>query len=55
MRLDFGLQLVTVRYVGMFLEDPLDVPVVVLDFVAEQLNIADSSCVKRYTERAKTR
>ena len=55
MRLGFGLQLVTVRYVGMFLEDPLDVPVVVLDFVAEQLNIADPSCVKRYTERAKTR
>jgi hypothetical protein len=38
----------------LFLEDPLDVPVVVLDFVAEQLGIEDASCVKRYTERSKT-
>jgi len=55
MKLGFGLQLVTVRWVGMFLEDPLDVPVVVLDFVAEQLGVADPSCVKRYSERTKTR
>nr|WP_312882055.1 hypothetical protein [Actinomadura alba] len=34
---------------GSFLEDPLDVPTVVLDFVAEQLGIADPSVVKRYT------
>jgi len=37
MKLGFGLQLVTVRWAGAFLEDPLDVPAVVLDFVAEQL------------------
>lgn len=49
------MQLVTVRWVGAFLEDPLDVPVAVLDFVAGQLGIADPSCVKRYTERAKTK
>jgi TnpA family transposase len=55
MKLGFALQLVTVRHVGMFLEDPLDVPVVVLEFVAEQLGIEDPSCVKRYTERDKTR
>ena len=55
MKLGFALQLVTVRWVGAFLEDPLDVPVAVLDFVAEQLEIADPSCVKRYTERGKTR
>jgi hypothetical protein len=55
MRLGFSLQLVTVRRVGAFLEDPLDVPVVVLDFVAEQLGIADAWQVKRYTERTKTR
>ena len=40
---------------GLFLEDPLDVPAVVVDFVAGQLGIADPSCVKRYTERDKTR
>jgi hypothetical protein len=28
---------------------------VVLDYVAAQLGVADPSCVKRYTERDKTR
>ncbi|MEO3859863.1 DUF4158 domain-containing protein [Acrocarpospora sp. B8E8] len=55
MKLGFSLQLVTVRWLGTFLEDPLDVPVAVLDFVAEQLGVADASQVKRYTERAKTK
>ena len=55
MKLGFALQLVTVRYVGLFLENPLDVPAEVLEFVAGQLDIADPSCVKRYTERDKTR
>ena len=55
MKLGFALQLVTVRYLGLFLEDPLAVPAVVVDFVAGQLGIADPSCVKRYTDRDKTR
>jgi hypothetical protein len=55
MRARFALQLVTVRWLGTFLEDPLDVPGNVLDFVAGQLDMADPSQVKRYTERAKTR
>jgi hypothetical protein len=54
-RLGWALQLVTVRHVGAFLADPLDVPLVVLDYVAAQLGVADPSCVKRYTERDKTR
>ena len=54
-RLGWALQLVTVRPVGAFLADPLDVPLVVLDYVAAQLGVADPSCVKRYTERDKTR
>ena len=54
-RLGFALQLVTVRHVGAFLGDPLDVPPAVLDYVAAQLGVADPSCVKRYTERDKTR
>ncbi|GAC55078.1 putative transposase [Gordonia amicalis NBRC 100051 = JCM 11271] len=53
-RLGFALQLVTVRYLGMFLPDPLDVPGEV-DYLAEQLEIADPSCVKSYTDREKTR
>ena len=55
MRAGFALQLVTVRWLGTFLEDPLDVPSDVLDFVAGQLEVTDPSQVKRYTERAKTR
>ncbi|GAA2214821.1 hypothetical protein GCM10009850_102870 [Nonomuraea monospora] len=49
----------TVRYLGCFLADPLEVPNEVLDevldVVAAQLHIDDPSCVKRYTERDKTR
>lgn len=54
-RLGFALQLVTVRSLGTFLSDPLDVPTAVLDFVAEQLAIADPSCVKGYVVRRSTR
>lgn len=54
-RLGFALQLVTVRYLGCFQTDPLDVPTEVVDVVATQLDIGDPSCVKRYTEREKTR
>lgn len=53
-RLGFSLQLSTVRYLGTFLADPLDVPTVVVDFLAEQLEIADPSCVKSYAERQAT-
>ncbi len=54
-RLGFGVQLVTVRYLGRFLEDPLDVPTVVVDYVASQVGVADPSCVKAYLERRPTR
>jgi hypothetical protein len=55
MKAGFALQLVTVRWLGTFLENPLDVPGEVLDFVAGQLGIADSSVVKQYAERVKTK
>ncbi|WP_440107909.1 Tn3 family transposase, partial [Streptosporangium sp. H16] len=54
MRLGFALQLVTVRWLGTFLEDPLDVPGAVLEFVAGQLGVEDASQVKRYAERRET-
>jgi hypothetical protein len=44
------LQLTTVRYLETLLPDPLDVPTVVLERLAGQLQIADPSCVKRYAE-----
>lgn len=53
--LGFGLQLVTVRYLGMFLSDPLDMPHELVEYLAEQLDIADPGCVKQYTEREKTK
>lgn len=53
-RLGFALQLVTVRYLGTFLADPLDVPHVVVDYLAGQLGVDDPSCLKLYGERPKT-
>ena len=53
-RLGMGVQIGTVRAVGRFLEDPLQVPWPAVEFVAEQLDIADASCVKGYLERPKT-
>ena len=54
-RLGFGLQLVTVRHLGAFLDDPVDVPTAVVDFVAAQVGVADPSCLKKYVGREKTR
>ena len=54
-RLGFSLLLTTARYVGTFLADPLDVPTVVVDYLADQLGIADPSCAKQYMERRSTR
>lgn len=53
MRAGFALQLVTVRWLGTFLDDPLDVPPV-LEFVAGQLGVTDPLVVNKYGERAKT-
>jgi len=50
-RLGFSVQLTTVRFLGTFLVDPLDVPWVVVEFLAGQLGIADASVVKIYGSR----
>ncbi len=54
MKVGFALQLVTVRWLGTFLDDPLDVPGAVLEFVAGQLGVADPLVVNKYGERVKT-
>ncbi len=40
-RLGVAIQIGTVRHKGLFLEDPLDVPWPVVDYLAEQLGIGD--------------
>nr|WP_284453873.1 DUF4158 domain-containing protein [Streptomyces sp. MRC013] len=43
-RLGSALQICTVRYVGLFPEDPLAVPWPVVDHLAEQPGIEDVPC-----------
>ncbi|HJT90629.1 MAG TPA: DUF4158 domain-containing protein, partial [Mycobacterium sp.] len=54
-RLGFALQLTTVRFVGMFLHDPLDVPDEVVIYLAKQLDIDTIDQLSRYTQRRSTR
>lgn len=54
-RLGFAVQLTTARYLGVFLDDPTDVPAEVVDYLAEQLDIVDASVLKAYGERENTR
>ncbi len=53
-RLGFALQLGTVRFLGTFLANPIDVPSNVVLFMAQQLGIRDISCLPVYLERAPT-
>lgn len=53
-RLGFALQLVTLRFLGLFLSDPLAVPMGAVEYVAKQLSLTDVSCLPRYAERAPT-
>jgi len=53
-RLGFAVQLGTVRFLGTFLADPTDVPTEVVDYVAEQVGVADPSCLKGYLSRRST-
>jgi hypothetical protein len=53
-RLGYALQLCTVRFLGTFLSNPIDVPQSVVRHLATQLAIADPTCAREYTSRPAT-
>ncbi|MEV4888996.1 DUF4158 domain-containing protein [Nonomuraea sp. NPDC055795] len=53
-QLGFAVQLGTVRYLGTFLPDPIDVPAEVVQYQADQLGV-DASSVGAYLDRRQTR
>nr|WTB31922.1 DUF4158 domain-containing protein [Streptomyces sp. NBC_00830] len=54
-RLGYAVQLTSARYLGVFLDDPTEVPAEVVGYLAEQLGVADVSVLKAYGERENTR
>ena len=50
-RLGFAVQLGTVRFLGTFLSDPTDVPAGVVNMLARQLFVSDTSCLREYLEK----
>lgn len=53
-RLGLAVQLGTVRFLGTFLADPLEVPWPAVEYLGRQLGVADVSVVEAYTEREQT-
>lgn len=49
-KLGFALQTCTVRFLGIFLPDPTDVPANVVAYVAAQVGVSDTTCLGRYRE-----
>ncbi|MGB3613020.1 MAG: Tn3 family transposase, partial [Elainellaceae cyanobacterium] len=54
-RLGFAVQLGTVRFLGTFLANPIEVPPNVVDYLAQQLEVASTSSLPAYLEREETR
>ena len=54
-RLGFAIQLGTVRHLGTFLPNPIDVPRPVIAYVSRQLQLGPSTSLPRYLERKQTR
>ena len=54
-RLGFAIQLGTVRHLGTFLPNPIDVPRPVIAYVGRQLQLDPSTSLPRYLECKQTR
>lgn len=54
-RLGFAVQLGTVRFLGTFLTNPIEVPPNVVDYLARQLDIMGANNLSTYLDRATTR
>jgi len=54
-RLGYALQLTTVRFIGTFLANPIQVPAIVKQYIASQLMIDDYSDLDNYLQRKATR
>jgi TnpA family transposase len=53
-RLGFAVQLCSVRFLGTFLVNPIDVPSGVISHLANQLQVSNPACLSRYLERSNT-
>jgi TnpA family transposase len=49
-RLGFALQLTTVRFLGVFLDNPVAVPAQIIQTPMRQLGITTSDCIQAYHE-----
>lgn len=53
-RLGFACQIGTLRFLGTFLPDPVNIPVGVIAYMASQLKIKNAQCIVRYADRVQT-
>jgi len=54
-KLGYALQLTTIRFIGVFLSNPINVPEDVVQYLANQLNILDPFNLKPYLLRSITK